>query len=404
MTVTKNGKTPLHRYLEGQQIIGLSSEGAKGIADAVENEAENLINLVEGINDQLDNDGYDLSYLTGLPGMDEKQAQAFVSWAEYNMAGKEAFDEFTNFIRYPLGKIYEMLDEITENGTKDIMLDFDAVDTEGHIMEGLVKYQGKNYFSHVSFYQPGTWEENVVRDVFDRILIDKDVERVSEWLGDRTASVSWKWSGLKITLNYDNGRLQNVLDGKDDITESARAFVGVPDKIAYKGKLKLEGVASITYEEMIDFTRHNGGLSPVEDIIRNIAKEECFKDRRECVTVYIEKIIEPGITTKLRKADNDIIPDDNAEYSPNEIDSRVYDLRYFECHVDLISDLGFEFGSLGVKASREGLLNTTIGWEEDPTAWRSLVDGIYIHLEDLSGENSLKEMVIPFACGKEAVL
>lgn len=68
-----------------------------------------------------------------------------------------------------------------------------------------------------------------------------------------TIQVEFKFDGLAISLFYDDGNLKTAStrgDGEvgDDITDNALYFLGVPEKIPYKGKLEIRGEAIVPLE------------------------------------------------------------------------------------------------------------------------------------------------------------
>ena len=99
----------------------------------------------------------------------------------------------------------------------------------------------------------------------------KDVENLRSWLGEQEGILSWKLDGLTIVLTYENGELQKaVTRGNGEIgeviTNNAKTFVNLPQKIAYQGKLILRGEAVIQYS---DFERINAQIEDVESKYKN---------------------------------------------------------------------------------------------------------------------------------------
>lgn len=99
----------------------------------------------------------------------------------------------------------------------------------------------------------------------------KDVFTLSNFIDDKPGIMSWKLDGLTVVLTYDGGRLEKaVTRGKNGIgelvTENARNFMGVPDRIPYTGHLNVRGEAIISYA---DFEKVNASLPEGEDPYKN---------------------------------------------------------------------------------------------------------------------------------------
>lgn len=99
----------------------------------------------------------------------------------------------------------------------------------------------------------------------------KDVEVLADWLGDHAGLLSWKMDGLTVVLTYENGSLTKaVTRGNGEvgevITNNARAFQNIPNKISYQGKLVVRGEAVIGYE---DFEAINAALPGTDAKYKN---------------------------------------------------------------------------------------------------------------------------------------
>lgn len=99
----------------------------------------------------------------------------------------------------------------------------------------------------------------------------KDVEVLADWLGDHAGILSWKMDGLTVVLTYENGSLTKaVTRGNGEvgevITNNARAFQNIPNKISYQGKLVVRGEAVIGYE---DFVAINAALPETDAKYKN---------------------------------------------------------------------------------------------------------------------------------------
>lgn len=99
----------------------------------------------------------------------------------------------------------------------------------------------------------------------------KDVQTLSDWLGDQMGVLSWKMDGLTIVLTYDNGELVKAVTRGNGyvgevITNNAKVFKNVPHRIAFKGKMTLRGEAVIKYS---DFNALNNQIEDSEAKYKN---------------------------------------------------------------------------------------------------------------------------------------
>ncbi len=97
----------------------------------------------------------------------------------------------------------------------------------------------------------------------------KEVEELTNWLGEKEGMISLKLDGLSVILTYQNGELEKALtrgNGEigEVITNNAKTFVNLPRKISYKGTLILRGEALIRYS---DFEELNSSLAQQEESI-----------------------------------------------------------------------------------------------------------------------------------------
>lgn len=94
----------------------------------------------------------------------------------------------------------------------------------------------------------------------------KDINTLTDWLGDNTGVLSWKLDGLTIVLTYMNGNLvKAVTRGNGEIgevvTNNVKVFRNVPLNISYKKNLVIRGEAVIRYS---DFERINNSIENIE--------------------------------------------------------------------------------------------------------------------------------------------
>lgn len=82
----------------------------------------------------------------------------------------------------------------------------------------------------------------------------KDIDELSQWLGEHKGILSMKLDGLSIILTYENGVLVKALtrgNGEvgEVITNNARTFRNLPGKIPFQGRMVLRGEALIRYSD-----------------------------------------------------------------------------------------------------------------------------------------------------------
>lgn len=99
----------------------------------------------------------------------------------------------------------------------------------------------------------------------------KSVDDLADWLKDKQGVISWKMDGLTVVLTYVNGELvKAVTRGNGEIgeviTNNARVFANIPNKISYQGELIIRGEAVITYS---DFEKINNTIADVDAKYKN---------------------------------------------------------------------------------------------------------------------------------------
>lgn len=99
----------------------------------------------------------------------------------------------------------------------------------------------------------------------------KDVDALADFLGNKKGILSWKMDGLTVVLTYRNGMLYKaVTRGNGEIgeviTNNAKTFVNIPQRISYKEELVIRGEAVITYS---DFEKINAGIADVDARYKN---------------------------------------------------------------------------------------------------------------------------------------
>jgi DNA ligase (NAD+) len=99
----------------------------------------------------------------------------------------------------------------------------------------------------------------------------KSVDDLAVWLGDKDGVLSWKMDGLTVVLTYNGGELvKAVTRGNGEIgeviTNNAKVFANIPNRIPYTGELVIRGEAVIRYS---DFDRINAGIEDVDSRYKN---------------------------------------------------------------------------------------------------------------------------------------
>ncbi|MGN0464770.1 MAG: NAD-dependent DNA ligase LigA [Lachnospiraceae bacterium] len=124
---------------------------------------------------------------------------------------------------------------------------------------------------HVGYEVLGELEKETHE--FPMLSLDKTKDRValSEWLGEKEGILSWKLDGLTVVLIYKDGQLKKaVTRGNGEIgeviTNNARVFQNIPEKIPFTGELVLRGEAIITYS---DFEKINAEIGDVKAKYKN---------------------------------------------------------------------------------------------------------------------------------------
>lgn len=124
---------------------------------------------------------------------------------------------------------------------------------------------------HVGYEVLGELEKETHE--FPMLSLDKTKDRaaLSEWLGEKEGILSWKLDGLTVVLTYKDGQLKKaVTRGNGEIgeviTNNARVFQNIPEKIPFTGELVLRGEAIITYS---DFEKINAEIGDVKAKYKN---------------------------------------------------------------------------------------------------------------------------------------
>lgn len=99
----------------------------------------------------------------------------------------------------------------------------------------------------------------------------KNVDELSAWLDGKSGVLSWKMDGLTVVLTYDGGELvKAVTRGNGEvgevITNNAKVFANLPQKISYQNRLVIRGEAVIKYS---DFDKINAAIEDIDSKYKN---------------------------------------------------------------------------------------------------------------------------------------
>lgn len=99
----------------------------------------------------------------------------------------------------------------------------------------------------------------------------KEVSDLVDWIGDKSGMLSMKLDGLSIILTYENGILSKALtrgNGEigEVITNNAKTFVNIPNRISYLDTLVVRGEALILYS---DFKELNNQTKDISEKYKN---------------------------------------------------------------------------------------------------------------------------------------
>lgn len=99
----------------------------------------------------------------------------------------------------------------------------------------------------------------------------KSIDDLETWLKDKDGILSWKLDGLTVVLTYRGGKLvKAVTRGNGEIgeviTNNAKVFANIPNRISYEDELVIRGEAVITYS---DFDKINSSIEDVDSKYKN---------------------------------------------------------------------------------------------------------------------------------------
>lgn len=103
----------------------------------------------------------------------------------------------------------------------------------------------------------------------------KEISDLVDWIGDKSGLLSMKLDGLSIILTYEGGKLTKALtrgNGEigEVITNNAKTFINIPNRIAYKDTLVVRGEALILYSDFEELNQNTKELSQKYKNPRNL--------------------------------------------------------------------------------------------------------------------------------------
>ena len=199
----------------------------------------------------------------------------------------------------------------------------------------------------------------------------KSVEDLKSWLKDKTGVLSWKMDGLTVVLTYNEGVLKKaVTRGNGEIgeviTNNAKVFANIPQKIPYSGELVIRGEAVIKYS---DFEKINARITDVEAKYKN--------PRNLC-------------SGSVRQLNNEITAKRNVHFFAfNMLDTGDVDIdKSINSKFDFLTGLGFEV--VEHKDVTAGNIENVVKYFADSIASNDFPsDGLVLSYDDIAYGKSL---------------
>ena len=199
----------------------------------------------------------------------------------------------------------------------------------------------------------------------------KEVASLVDWIGEKKGLLSLKLDGISVILTYEGGRLSKALtrgNGEvgEVITNNARTFVNIPERLSFTGRLVVRGEALIRYSDF--------------EILNNQTAEigEKYKNPRNLCSGSVRQL-NNEITAKRRVhfyTYNLIMTDDNREFSTKEEG------------LDWLSGLGFDI--VPFKTVDKNTLSESVAQFSEEIASCDLPsDGLVLTYDDVSYSRSL---------------
>lgn len=191
----------------------------------------------------------------------------------------------------------------------------------------------------------------------------KDVNELVAWLKNKKGWLSWKEDGMTIVLTYENGKLVSAVTRGDGIigeviTENAKFFKGVPQEIAFSGRMVIRGEAVISYTTFRNF-------------------ESEYKNARNLVSGTVR-----NLNTRVTKSRG-------IEFIAfNVIEMEGYDENSYSARLEFIKQFGFN-PVPGFIVTADNLVETVKWFEKNITNYDIPSDGLVLMFDDIQYGESL---------------
>lgn len=198
----------------------------------------------------------------------------------------------------------------------------------------------------------------------------KEVTDLVSWLGNQTGLLSMKLDGLSIILTYENGKLAKALtrgNGEigEVITNNARTFVNIPEKISYPHSLVLRGEALILYSDF-------------EELNNQIEVAERYKNPRNLCS------------GSVRQLNNEITASRRVHFYTYNIISTETDLSFTtrKQGLEWLREQGFDIVPYKV-VTGGNIEESVVGFSEEVKQSDLPSDGLVLALDDLDYSQTL---------------
>lgn len=199
----------------------------------------------------------------------------------------------------------------------------------------------------------------------------KEVSDLTDWLGGQHGLLSMKLDGLSIILTYEQGTLVKALtrgNGEigEVITNNAKTFINIPQRISYTSQLIIRGEALILYSDFEDLNRQ------AKDIY------EKYKNPRNLCS------------GSVRQRNNEITAGRRVRFYPYNIVSAGTDLGFTRKEEALLwlQDMGFDIVPYKM-ADAANLPQQVTAFSKEVAQSDLPSDGLVLTYDDIAYSNTL---------------
>ncbi len=199
----------------------------------------------------------------------------------------------------------------------------------------------------------------------------KEVSDLTDWLGGQHGLLSMKLDGLSIILTYEQGTLVKALtrgNGEigEVITNNAKTFINIPQRISYTSQLIIRGEALILYSDFEDLNRQT------KDIY------EKYKNPRNLCS------------GSVRQRNNEITAGRRVHFYPYNIVSAGTDLGFTRKEEALLwlQDMGFDIVPYKM-ADAANLPQQVTAFSKEVAQSDLPSDGLVLTYDDIAYSNTL---------------